>query len=83
MNEFKQVGLKELQSAPSVYRSDNMINVCYVDDTMLFAEYQKAIKTLKQILKRKFTLRDLKTPAHFPGLEINWETSSSVDLREG
>lgn len=49
--KFKEAGLREVESAPCVFKDDRVIVVCFADDLLVFANTKEYISVLDCKLK--------------------------------
>lgn len=71
---FNQAGLMELQTAPCIFKDERIMVLCYVYDILMFAERKSQANRVKQLLEKKFTIRDLGRPTDFLGMEYIGKT---------
>lgn len=79
---FQKACLREMRSAPCIFRKKNLIVVRYVDDLVIFRMKLNMVDDFRNQMRRKFKIKDLRRPTQLPAIELNWLEVQAVELQQ-
>lgn len=63
-------GSEEIRTAPCVFKYNDIIAVCYVDEPLVFSRDDHQVDLVKRKLGRDLVLKYLDPPVSFFGIEL-------------
>lgn len=79
--QFVNAGRLQLKSAPYLFKFENTILVCYVNDLFIFFQSMSGIRNLRLKLEKVFVLKDSGDSEQFLNMKLNWKRDN-VTIRQ-
>lgn len=80
--KFREIEVKEMESAPCVFLGEDAMLIFYVHDLIVFVKFEGVIDSIEQKLRKTFSIKNLGKLEQFLGIEITWHENGSVMTKQ-